>query len=77
MSKTVKVIIALALVLVLGIGIYFLVTAGIRDSMKLTTHEFEEYIMDERSDDPNGRAGLIDDEKHIVKVRVDGYVISG
>lgn len=77
MSKTVKVIIALALVLVLGIGIYFLVTAGIRDSMKLTTHEFEEYIMDERSDDPNGSAGLIDDDKQIVKVRVDGYVIYG
>ena len=77
MSKTVKVIIALALVLVLGIGIYFLVTAGIRDSMKLTTHEFEEYIMDERSDDPNVSAGLIDDDKQIVKVRVDGYVIYG
>ena len=77
MSKTVKVIIALALVLVLGIGIYFLVTAGIRDSMKLTTHEFEEYIMDERSDNPNGSAGLIDDDKQIVKVRVDGYVIYG
>ena len=76
MSKTVKVILAVLLVLVLGIGIYFLVTAGIRDSMELSASEFTEYVEDDRVS-VNGNAGNIDDSRQIVKIHVDGYIVYG
>ena len=76
MSKTVKVIIALALVLVLGIGIYFLVTTQVKNGKRVSTHDFIALIEDPRSS-INGDDGEIADEKQIVRVYVDGYVIYG
>ena len=76
MSKTVKVILAVLLVLVLGVGIYFLVTAGIRDSMELSASEFTAYVEDDRVS-TTGNAGKIEDDKQIVKVHVDGYTVYG
>ena len=76
MSKTVKVILAVLLVLVLGIGIYFLVTAGIRDSMELDASEFTKYVEDDRLS-VNGNAGEIEDSRQIVKIHVDGYTVYG
>ena len=76
MSKTVKVILAVLLVLVLGVGIYFLVTAGIRDSMELSASEFTARVEDDRVS-TSGNAGKIEDDKQIVKVHVDGYTVYG
>ncbi len=76
MSKTVKVILAVLLVLVLGVGIYFLVTAGIRDSMERSASEFTAYVEDDRVS-TTGNAGKIEDDKQIVKVHVDGYIVYG
>ena len=76
MSKTVKVVLAVLLVLVLGVGIYFLVTAGIRDSMERSASEFTAYVEDDRVS-TTGNAGKIEDDKQIVKVHVDGYTVYG
>ena len=66
MSKTVKVIIALALVLVLGIGIYFLITSQIKNDMQVSASEFTQ-----RVENPEN------EKDKIVKVHVNGYVVYG
>ena len=76
MSKTVKVIIALALVLVLGIGIYFLITSQIKNDMQVSASEFTQLVKDPRATD-GGDAGEIPDDEQIVKVHVNGYVVYG
>ena len=76
MSKTVKVIIALALVLVLGIGIYFLVTSQVKNDKKVTTLEFTQLIEDHRAS-IHGDEGEIPDDKQIVRIYVNGYVVYG
>ena len=76
MSKTVKVIIALALVLVLGIGIYFLITSQIKNDMQVSASEFTQLVKDPRATD-GGDAGKIPDNEQIVKVHVNGYVVYG
>ena len=76
MSKTVKVIIALALVLVLGIGIYFLVTSQVKNDKKVTTLEFTQLIEDHRAS-IHGDEGEIPDDEQIVRIYVNGYVVYG
>lgn len=66
MSKTVKVIIAVALVLVLGIGVYFLVTSQIKNSMEMSASDFKERIESPEQG-----------KDKIVKVVVNGYVVYG
>ena len=76
MSKTVKVIIALALVLVLGIGIYFLVTSQVKNDKKISTREFIELVTDPRSSISEDE-GQISDDKQIVRIYVDRFVVYG
>ena len=84
MSRVVKTILIVILIAVIGIGGYFLISNQIRNSKKVTTSVFDQLIEDNRGPAPedwdeevNGKWSEIDDDKQIVKVYVDGYVVYG
>ncbi len=76
MSKTAKIIISVLLIAALGIGAYFIITSQIRKSKELSQTEFVERIEDGREGE-TGKENKIPDDKQIVKIHVDGFVIYG
>ncbi len=86
LNKAVKTIIIVVLVAVLGIGAYFLITSQIKNSKYVQTYEFIDLIEDGRgatapenwdADKYGEWENKVDDEKQIVRVYVDGYVVYG
>ena len=83
MSKVAKTIIIAIVVIALGIGAYFLISTLERNSRELYWNDFEERIMDDRA--PAGtdestdatRVGKYTNAQQIVRVYVEGYVITG
>ena len=86
MSRVAKTILIVILIAVLGVGGYFLISSQIRNSKKVTASEFDQLIEDGRGavapewwdEEVDGVwKNEIDDDKQIVKVYVDGYVVYG
>lgn len=77
MSKVLKSVLAVILAVVLGVCIYFVVMTQISNAKERSTSEFISFITDERSDKEGESAGAVDDDKQIVQIYVNGYVVYG
>lgn len=76
-KKIFKSVLAILLAVVLGVCIYFAVTTQISNAKQRSATEFIELIMDERSSVEGESAGKIDDNKQIVQIYIEGYVVYG